>query len=61
MLDEKEHVETDDLYIGKDPKLIKVPKQTQYQQNDNECMVAGLTRYHHETGNCLFTKLGILG
>ena len=58
MLYEKECMEADDGYIGEDPKLIKVPKGIQYNQNDNQHVAAALARHCHETGNCLFTNLG---
>ena len=60
MLDENECVEADDGYIGEDPKLIKVPKGTWYQQYNNGHTAAELARNCHETGNCLLTKFGIL-
>lgn len=60
MLDENECVEADDGYIGEDPKLINVPQGIRYQRNDNERAAAALARGHHETGNRLFTKFGIL-
>ena len=53
-------MEADDGYVVDDPQLIKVPKGTQYHANDFEKAAASLVWTHHETGNNLLKKFGIL-